>query len=648
MLSIRTNLSSFIAQNSMRTSTDKLNQAIERMTTGSKINHAKDNAANYSISTNMQTRMGALRVAEDNALQGLEMMSSTSENLSLIEEKLVRMRALAVQAQSGTYGTKSLNALSAEADSLLNEINRINESATYNGIKLFNTGKDNSVTNAGKELELNAQGFLQDIVRRDTSAMVTVESLDENVAITSGTYSITTVEELEKLARMTNNGLIRGGEFVLGADLDLKAAGYGQATGKSWQPIGAYYYSGGWKGGDFKANFDGNGHTISNLYMNYTGGNENSKVGLFGTSYGTIKNLKLTNINIRGGSYSGNCIGAVVGYNAGKVENCSVTGVVKGGQDVITGGVVGGNSNPTYHGSSVSNCYFKGEVSATGVKGVGGIAGAENQIKNCLFSGNVRGDNNVGGVAGSATLVESSNASGRISGNTSVGGISASGTAKNSFFAGSVSGQDKVGGISGKSSSTNCIFEGSVSGTTNVGIFSGGTSVTIQDGYYYGTSLSKLSATADDTASTVSNITDITIPTDYTLQIASSGDEATSTISCTTYIDFGGLKDLLSSGLESSSSIEKIDNLISIASLKQAELGMMEQRLYSVLDEISTQYENLVSSHSTIKDADMAKVSSQYIQQQILQDASATLLASTQNIQAQNVLGLIQSLSNLS
>ena len=168
MLSIRTNLSSLIAQNSMRTSTNKLNQAIERMTTGSKINHAKDNAANYSVSTNMQTRMGALRVAEDNALQGLEMMSSTSENLSLIEEKLVRMRALAVQAQSGTYGAKSLNALSAEADSLLNEINRINESATYNGIKLFSTGKDNSVTNAGQELKLNDQGFLQDIVRRDT------------------------------------------------------------------------------------------------------------------------------------------------------------------------------------------------------------------------------------------------------------------------------------------------------------------------------------------------------------------------------------------------------------------------------------------------------------------------------------------------
>ena len=70
MISIHTNLSSLIAQNSLSTSTNKLNQAIERMSTGCKINHASDNAANYSISTNMTTRIGAYDVAEDNALKG--------------------------------------------------------------------------------------------------------------------------------------------------------------------------------------------------------------------------------------------------------------------------------------------------------------------------------------------------------------------------------------------------------------------------------------------------------------------------------------------------------------------------------------------------------------------------------------------------
>ena len=72
MLSINTNISSLIAQNSMNTSTNKLNQAIERMTTGAKINHAKDNAANYSINTNMTTKIGAYRVAEENTAMGMD------------------------------------------------------------------------------------------------------------------------------------------------------------------------------------------------------------------------------------------------------------------------------------------------------------------------------------------------------------------------------------------------------------------------------------------------------------------------------------------------------------------------------------------------------------------------------------------------
>ena len=66
----------------------------------------------------------------------------------------------------------------------------------------------------------------------------------------------------------------------------------------------------------------------------------------------------------------------------------------------------------------------------------------------------------------------------------------------------------------------------------------------------------------------------------------------------------------------------------------------MQNRLESALDEISIKYENLVSSRSTIRDADIAEVSSQYIQQQILQQASATLL-STANQQPQIALNLI-------
>lgn len=66
-------------------------------------------------------------------------------------------------------------------------------------------------------------GFVNEVVHRDTSAMTTLESVDETVKLTSGTYSISSAKELAKLATMTNNGLIEvgGAEFVLGADIDL-------------------------------------------------------------------------------------------------------------------------------------------------------------------------------------------------------------------------------------------------------------------------------------------------------------------------------------------------------------------------------------------------------------------------------------------
>ena len=67
--------------------------------------------------------------------------------------------------------------------------------------------------------------------------------------------------------------------------------------------------------------------------------------------------------------------------------------------------------------------------------------------------------------------------------------------------------------------------------------------------------------------------------------------------------------------------------MMDILSAKQTELGAVQNRLDSALDEITTQYDNLVSARSTLRDADMAELSSQYIQQQILQEASATLMA---------------------
>jgi flagellin len=108
------------------------------MTTGYKINHAKDNAANYSISTNMATKIGSLQVAEDNAMQGLDMLNSASSTLEEMSDMATRLRALATQARNGTYSARSLAAINEEAGAIITEIQRLNDTAEYNGIKLLN------------------------------------------------------------------------------------------------------------------------------------------------------------------------------------------------------------------------------------------------------------------------------------------------------------------------------------------------------------------------------------------------------------------------------------------------------------------------------------------------------------------------------
>ena len=86
--------------------------------------------------------------------------------------------------------------------------------------------------------------------------------------------------------------------------------------------------------------------------------------------------------------------------------------------------------------------------------------------------------------------------------------------------------------------------------------------------------------------------------------------------------------------INSDESLFLIDEFTNLLSEKQTELGSVSNRLESVLDEIATQYDNLVSSRSTLRDADMAELSSTYIQQQILQEASATLMATANQMPA--------------
>ena len=110
------------------------------------------------------------------------------------------------------------------------------------------------------------------------------------------------------------------------------------------------------------------------------------------------------------------------------------------------------------------------------------------------------------------------------------------------------------------------------------------------------------------------------------LQVGSTADWS-SRVSFDIGFNLLSLDNLRTIGLEDSNHLNTIDTILHSVADKQTYLGSAASRINSVLDEINIQYENLVSSRSTLRDADVAKVSASYIQQQILQQASATLLA---------------------
>ena len=115
-------------------------------------------------------------------------------------------------------------------------------------------------------------------------------------------------------------------------------------------------------------------------------------------------------------------------------------------------------------------------------------------------------------------------------------------------------------------------------------------------------------------------------PGSFILQVGIDSSEL-SKIEIETALGLNQIELLRGIGLDNNDYLSVIDDMLNIVSAKQTELGAVQNRLESALEEISIHYENLVSSRSTIRDADIAEESSEYIKMQILQQASATLLA---------------------
>jgi hypothetical protein len=256
-----------------------------------------------------------------------------------------------------------------------------------------------------------------------------------------------------------------GGHYVLVNDLDSTTAGYGELAGntanegKGWQPIGT-------SGDPFTGTFDGQGHGISDMFINRP---DESAVGLFAAvdAGGLIQNVRVLNADVAGDW----AVGGLVGENWGDVRNSYSGGTVTGADCV--GGLVGGNAG------GVSNSYSTASV--TGHWDVGGLVGCSDSrgsVANSYSVGSVTGEWAVGGLLGGnlAGIVAMSYSTASVTGDDYVGGLVGDnqGRVSDCYSTGSVTGEWYVGGLVGDNDSTGIVSNSYSIGTVIGYSFAGG------------------------------------------------------------------------------------------------------------------------------------------------------------------------------
>ena len=163
---VNTNIGSLNAQRSLASSSNELATAMERLSSGKKINSAADDAAGFAIAERMTAQVRGLNMATKNANDGLSMLAVIENATNDVTDMLQRMRELAVQAANDTNSATDRGYLQKEADALLAEINRVASQTQYNGQTVLDGSYQNKAiqvgTDAGQKVTLSVAGLRTD------------------------------------------------------------------------------------------------------------------------------------------------------------------------------------------------------------------------------------------------------------------------------------------------------------------------------------------------------------------------------------------------------------------------------------------------------------------------------------------------------
>ena len=653
MTVINTNISALRAQAGSRSASAMQSTSMERLSTGKRINSAKDDAAGLAIASRMTSQVKGLAVAIRNANDGISLAQTAEGAMGEVTNMLQRMKELAVQSSNGTLGTAERKALQAETDQLTSQINDIAKTTNFNGLKLLDgsakTLKLQTGTNAGDQVSVS----MTSLSTRDlglTGASLNGQVTTGRVSATSGPSDAGDLTFNGVNAFVNNtDAAAADGATGLAAKINLNTAATG-VTAKAYNEVKGTAPTGtSWAAGDLKIAVDGGSavdvgaassveELVSNINRDVGGVTASLVDGQIVLSNDTGKSIAITEAN-GGGVKAGFTTGtAFQGYVALTTSN---GGPLKIGGTGTAAELQGLGLNAT-------------STDGNGVTGTAVTSAAFAATDKFSINGVAIGASADASAAAKAAAINNKSAD---TGVVATAKTSAVLTLKPANFDGTV--EFFINGTSIKPAADSTSAELVTAINTALGTGSGVKASTDQDGKLLLTSESganiSVTDSADDLVDTFGGTTvGTTAVTSYgTLTLTSTSGEPIRLEGANANVmglaQQGGAPGAgASSGklsIETQDAANKamtiIDKALDSVSAKRGDLGALQNRLEVTVNNLSTTSTNLEDARSRIEDTDFSAETTKLAKSQILSQAATAMLAQANQSQ-QGVLSLLR------
>lgn len=189
-LSINTNLGALNSSRYLSATTNDLGRSLERLSSGMRINSARDDAAGLAISDRMTSQIRGLNQATRNASDGISMLQTADGALTSVTSALQRIRELSIQAANSTNSLSDKKALQEEANQLIQEIESVSSTATFNGDKIFDNSGSSVLGNSDQLAVMYGlqNGWLEDAESKIQQYFgISADGADMNIELTTFT-----------------------------------------------------------------------------------------------------------------------------------------------------------------------------------------------------------------------------------------------------------------------------------------------------------------------------------------------------------------------------------------------------------------------------------------------------------------------------